>query len=59
MFFILSSGADPIQTLESIAKKSGVHDKIFRVAMGQGQDVVAMNRLEDGHRMVLKNYIFT
>jgi len=60
MFFILSPGADPILTLEQIAKKEGFYDgKFHRVALGEGQDVVAMDRMnighKEGHWVVLEN----
>ena len=52
IFFILCPGADPIQAVEHIAQKRGWEDKVFRVAMGQQQDVVAMSRLDEGHKKV-------
>jgi len=60
IFFILSPGADPVQYAEVLAKKNGLYDgKFHRVALGQGQDVVAMNRLDNGHKeghwVVLEN----
>mmetsp|Transcript_17270 Transcript_17270/g.33650 ORF Transcript_17270/g.33650 Transcript_17270/m.33650 type:complete len:4514 (+) Transcript_17270:154-13695(+) len=60
MFFILSPGADPILTLEIMAKKLSYYEgKFHRVALGEGQDVVAMDRLEIGHKnghwVVLEN----
>jgi dynein heavy chain len=60
IFFILSPGADPIQTLEGIAKSQGCYDgKFHRVALGQGQDIVAMDRLalghKEGHWVILEN----
>jgi len=61
IFFILSAGADPVQTVYDIALKSGLVDsgKYHRVAMGQGQDVIAMKKLEvaskEGHWVVLEN----
>ncbi|ETO26653.1 hypothetical protein RFI_10483 [Reticulomyxa filosa] len=54
IFFILSPGADPVQTVYQVA--SG---KYHRVAMGQGQDIIAMKKLkiasEEGHWIVLEN----
>ena len=60
IFFILSAGADPVHSVEVIAKRAGYYDARFhRVALGEGQDVVAMSRLELGHReghwIVLEN----
>jgi len=60
IFFILSSGADPVSTVELLAKKNGYYDGKFHcVALGQGQDVVAMHKLDiasrEGHWVVLEN----
>jgi len=60
LFFILSSGADPVATLEVIAKAKGMSESRYkRVALGQGQDVVAMAELAFGHKegawVVLEN----
>jgi len=52
IFFILSPGADPVKDVEKLAKKKGFEagKNFFQIALGQGQDVVAMERLERGHR---------
>merc|ERR1719295_2016101 len=61
LFFILSAGADPVQAVYTMASKSGLVEsgKYHRVAMGQGQDVIAMAKLEvghlEGHWVVLEN----
>lgn len=60
IFFVLSPGADPVHFVEVLAKRNGVlSDKFHRVALGQGQDVVAMSRLEIAHKeggwVVLEN----
>jgi dynein heavy chain len=60
IFFILSPGADPVHQVEILAKRNGVlSDKFHRVALGQGQDVVAISRLEIAHKeggwVVLEN----
>jgi len=60
IFFILSSGADPMGTLEQFAKQKGMYEnKFHRIALGEGQDIVAMRKLEighkDGHWVVLEN----
>jgi len=60
IFFILSAGADPVHFVEVLAKRNGVlSDKLHRVALGQGQDVVALSRLEIAHKeggwVVLEN----
>ena len=60
IFFILSEGADPVHSVEVIAKRNGMYEsRLHRVALGEGQDVVAMSRLEAGHKeghwVVLEN----
>merc|ERR1719486_1465149 len=62
IFFILSPGADPVKEVEAMGKKMinlqlGVN--YHNVAMGQGQDVVAMAKLQishtEGHWFMLQN----
>merc|ERR1719420_668370 len=61
LFFILSSGSDPVQTVYEFALKRGLVDaeQYHRVALGQGQDVIAMEKLdiasEKGGWVVLEN----
>ena len=61
IFFILSSGADPVHSpWRSSPSATGYYEgKLHRVALGEGQDVVAMSRLEQGHKeghwIVLEN----
>ena len=54
IFFILSPGADPVKEVESMGKKRpeglSLGSNYWNVAMGQGQDVVAMAKLDIGHR---------
>ena len=52
IFFILSTGADPVKDVEALAKKKGFEKgkNFWDVALGQGQDVVAMEKLERGHK---------
>lgn len=54
IFFILSPGADPVKEVESMGKKRpeglSLGQNYWNVAMGQGQDVVAMGKLDIGHR---------
>jgi len=53
IFFILSPGADPVKEVEAMGKKSiglSLGTNYWNVAMGQGQDVVAMAKLDIGHR---------
>lgn len=50
IFFILSPGSDPVANVLTLAKKHGLNNgKLHRVALGEGMDVVAMNRLQEGH----------
>jgi len=53
IFFILSSGADPVKEVEAMGKAQvglQLGTNYWNVAMGQGQDVVAMAKLDIGHR---------
>lgn len=52
IFFILSPGANPVKDVEILAKKSGIdpNKQLHTIALGQGQDVVALNKLEIGHK---------
>eukprot|EP00937_MAST-01D_sp_MAST-1D-sp2_P001625 g1625.t1 len=52
LFFILSPGADVVAAVDKLATKEGLEKGIsyHNVSMGQGQDVVAMERLEQSHR---------
>jgi len=53
IFFILSPGADPVKEVEKLGKKLiGLQNNVnyHNVAMGQGQDVVAMAKLDLGHK---------
>eukprot|EP00404_Azadinium_spinosum_P058026 CAMPEP_0180732004 /NCGR_PEP_ID=MMETSP1038_2-20121128/21442_1 /TAXON_ID=632150 /ORGANISM="Azadinium spinosum, Strain 3D9" /LENGTH=688 /DNA_ID=CAMNT_0022764843 /DNA_START=27 /DNA_END=2093 /DNA_ORIENTATION=+ len=52
IFFILSPGADPVKEVEAMGKqliKLQLNVNYHNVAMGQGQDVVAMSKLDIGH----------
>jgi len=61
IFFILSAGANPVKECEKVAPASGIdiNKQFHNVALGQGQDVIAMNKLElghkDGHWVMLQN----
>uniref|UniRef100_A0A0G4GMS7 Dynein-1, subspecies f n=1 Tax=Chromera velia CCMP2878 TaxID=1169474 RepID=A0A0G4GMS7_9ALVE len=61
IFFILSPGADPVKEVESLGKPRGIsmNTNLWAVSMGQGQDVVAMAKLEtahkEGHWVMLQN----
>ena len=53
LFFILSPGADPVKEVEKHGKKViqlQANVNYHNVAMGQGQDVVAMAKLDMGHK---------
>eukprot|EP00929_Paragymnodinium_shiwhaense_P077081 TRINITY_DN3967_c0_g2_i2.p1 TRINITY_DN3967_c0_g2~~TRINITY_DN3967_c0_g2_i2.p1 ORF type:complete len:4576 (+),score=1729.31 TRINITY_DN3967_c0_g2_i2:93-13820(+) len=53
IFFILSPGADPVKEVESMGRKTvqlQLNVNYHNVAMGQGQDVIAMAKLDIGHR---------
>ncbi len=60
IFFILSPGADPVGSVEVLARRQGMYDQKFhRIALGQGQDIAASQRLDlgakEGHWVVLEN----
>jgi len=53
IFFILSPGADPVKEVEAMGRaqiKLQLGVNYHNVAMGQGQDVVAMAKMDIGHR---------
>merc|ERR1719221_1253602 len=53
IFFILSPGADPVKEVEAMGRtifSLQLGTNYWNVAMGQGQDVVAMAKLDIGHR---------
>eukprot|EP00928_Gymnodinium_smaydae_P023763 TRINITY_DN1947_c0_g1_i2.p1 TRINITY_DN1947_c0_g1~~TRINITY_DN1947_c0_g1_i2.p1 ORF type:complete len:4562 (+),score=1174.36 TRINITY_DN1947_c0_g1_i2:66-13751(+) len=53
VFFILSPGADPVKEVEAMGRKTvalALNVNYHNVAMGQGQDVIAMAKLAIGHR---------
>jgi dynein heavy chain, axonemal len=62
IFFILSPGADPVKEVENMGVGldfTQAKNNWFNIALGQGQDVVAEERLEagvkDGHWIMLQN----
>eukprot|EP00931_Biecheleriopsis_adriatica_P107676 TRINITY_DN819_c0_g1_i4.p1 TRINITY_DN819_c0_g1~~TRINITY_DN819_c0_g1_i4.p1 ORF type:complete len:2563 (-),score=618.44 TRINITY_DN819_c0_g1_i4:48-7736(-) len=63
IFFILSPGADPVKEVEGMGKRRPeglvLGTNYHNVAMGQGQDVVAMQKLDishrEGHWVMLQN----
>eukprot|EP00746_Dinoflagellata_sp_MGD_P094656 gnl/MRDRNA2_/MRDRNA2_37720_c0_seq1.p1 gnl/MRDRNA2_/MRDRNA2_37720_c0~~gnl/MRDRNA2_/MRDRNA2_37720_c0_seq1.p1 ORF type:complete len:2173 (+),score=502.56 gnl/MRDRNA2_/MRDRNA2_37720_c0_seq1:470-6520(+) len=53
VFFILSLGADPVKEVEAMGRKQiqlQANVNYHNIAMGQGQDVVAMAKLDLGHK---------
>jgi dynein heavy chain len=51
IYFILSPGANPVVAVEELARSQGVDLKhVHKISLGQGQDVVALNKLEIGHK---------
>jgi len=52
IFFILSPGANPVKDVEALARKQGMdpNKTLHTIALGQGQDVVAMEKLSIGHK---------
>jgi len=52
IFFILSPGVDVVAEVDKMARKYGMEPGVsyHNVSMGQGQDIVAMDRLEQAHR---------
>ena len=61
LFFILSPGADVVADIDKVAKTIGLEKGVsyHNVSMGQGQDVVAMEKLnmahQNGHWVILNN----
>lgn len=61
LFFILSAGANPVKEVEKVAPSMGIdiYKQFHNIALGQGQDVIAMNKLElshkEGHWVMLQN----
>jgi len=52
IYFILSPGANPIKDVETLAKQHGINPatQFHLVALGQGQEENAYNKLELGHK---------
>lgn len=52
IYFILSPGANPVADVEWLGRKTGVDvtKNFHQVALGQGQDVIAHNWLDVGHK---------
>lgn len=61
IFFILSPGVDPLKDVEKIGKKlkfSSDHRNFHNVSLGQGQEIIAENAIEEaskhGHWVILQ-----
>lgn len=52
IYFILSPGANPVADVENLARKQGMDPlkQLSTVSLGQGQDVIAMNKLDAAHK---------
>mmetsp|Transcript_166710 Transcript_166710/g.405134 ORF Transcript_166710/g.405134 Transcript_166710/m.405134 type:complete len:2545 (+) Transcript_166710:2-7636(+) len=52
IFFILSAGSDVVSVLDKMGEKYGMvpAQTYHNISMGQGQDIVAMEKLEAGHK---------
>jgi len=57
--FVLSAGVDPVANLKQLAVNKGMSDKLFTVALGQGQASVATELItrgrKEGHWVFLAN----
>jgi len=57
--FVLSAGVDPVANLRQLATSKGMSDKLFTVALGQGQASIATELIErgrkEGHWVFLAN----
>lgn len=53
LYFILSPGADVVADVDRLARAKGFERGVsyHNISLGQGQDVVAMDRLEAAHRL--------
>ena len=52
IYFILSPGANVVADVDKLAERDGMraNETYFNVSLGQGQDIVAQERLEAAHR---------
>lgn len=53
MFFILSPGSDPVKDIRDIGKSLGYSKEdgnLDIISMGEGQDIIAEDKLEIGHK---------
>jgi len=52
IYFITSPGSNPVRDVEDLARSQGLDPRkmLHPVALGQGQDIVANNKLDIGHR---------
>lgn len=56
LIFVLSPGVDPTDNLKKLAQELGIADKMFMVALGQGQAPIATNLIKNG--MEQGNWVF-
>jgi dynein heavy chain len=52
IYFILSPGANPVVDVQNLCRKNGIdpNKMLHSVALGDGQDIVALTKLELGHK---------
>ena len=50
LIFVLSPGVDPTYNLQQLAASKGLQNKLFTIALGQGQAPLATKMIEDGIR---------
>ena len=59
IIFVLSSGADPTNSIFDFARKKGMFDKLKSISLGQGQgkkaEMLIENGKEEGHWVFLAN----
>ena len=61
IYFILSPGSDVVADVDALARRNGLEKGVtyHNVAMGQGQDTIAMDKLlmahKQGHWVILNN----
>ncbi|GMH57655.1 hypothetical protein TL16_g02438 [Triparma laevis f. inornata] len=53
IYFVLSPGADVASDVDKLAKQQKMvsGESYFNISLGQGQDIIATERLDNGHKM--------